>query len=203
MPFVLPSAFSPYPFRLFLQELFKRVLPYECLTRREIDRTCKYFNAVANRVIGTVLNEENDRNRARLIEKWIDVAQECRQLRNYSSLTAILNGLLSGPVYRLETSWSFVTLAHRSTFNELKNVFESCGDRKQMKDILDKVKETTPIRFDTSFLSRPFQQLEEIRRFFKERTTMIHSDLLLAINEILEKNAPTIRTRDSQENVRG
>jgi ral guanine nucleotide dissociation stimulator-like 1 len=104
-----------------------------------VDKTIEQFNAVVNRVIATILNEQNEQIRAHVIEKWIDIAHECRQLKNFSSLTAILNGLLSGCIYRLITAWSHVTLKHCSILNDLKNVFGSCADRKQARAILDKV----------------------------------------------------------------
>jgi len=142
-------------FFVFFQELLKRVLPHECLTiggngnnRRglnsnrilsTVDKTIVQFNAIVKRVIATVLNEQNDQIRARVIEKWIDIAHECRQLKNFSSLTAILNGLLSGCIYRLKTAWSYVNLYHCSILNKLKEVFGSCADRKQVRAILDRV----------------------------------------------------------------
>jgi ral guanine nucleotide dissociation stimulator-like 1 len=150
-------------FFFFFQELLKRVLPHECLTmgangnnRRGLNlngvsstvyKTIEQFNAVVKRVIATVLNEQNDQMRARIIEKWIDVAQECRQLKNFSSLTAILNGLLSGCIYRLKTAWSYVNLNHCSILNGLKDVFGSCADRKQARAILDKVNSIVYIYF--------------------------------------------------------
>ena len=99
----------------------------------------EHFNAVANRLIATILREDSEQKRADTIEKWIDIAQECRQLRNFSSLTAILNGLLSGPVYRLKSAWARTKLTHRATCNSLKDIFISCEDRKQARDILEKV----------------------------------------------------------------
>ena len=104
-----------------------------------VEKTIEQFNAVVKRVIATVLDEVNDQIRARVIEKWIDIAEECRQLKNFSSLTAILNGLLSGCIYRLTTAWSFVTAHHNTILNCLKDVFGSCADRKQARAILDRV----------------------------------------------------------------
>ncbi|CAF4663001.1 unnamed protein product, partial [Rotaria sp. Silwood2] len=139
---------------IFDAELLKCVLPHECLTKRgnsnkrrglnsnqmlsTVDKTIEQFNAVVNRVIATILKEQNEQTRARIIEKWIDIAYECRKLKNFSSLTAILNGLLSGCVYRLNKTWSHVNLNYRSILTELKNIFGSCADRKQARAILDK-----------------------------------------------------------------
>lgn len=105
-----------------------------------VDKTIEYFNAVVARVIATILKEQDERVRANVIEKWIDVAHQCRKLKNFSSLTAILNGLLSGSIYRLTTAWSNVNEDYWSILEELKNVFGSCADRKQAREILDKVR---------------------------------------------------------------
>jgi len=104
-----------------------------------VDKTIEYFNAVVARVTATILKEQDEQTRAYVIEKWIDVAYQCRKLKNFSSLTAILNGLLSGCIYRLKTAWSFVTENYRAILDELKNIFGSCADRKQARAILDKV----------------------------------------------------------------
>jgi ral guanine nucleotide dissociation stimulator-like 1 len=137
------------------KELLKRVLPHECLTlgangnnRRglnsnriltTVDKTIEQFNAVVNRVVATILKEQNEQLRVRVIEKWIDIAHQCRQFKNFSSLTAIINGLLSGSIYRLKSAWSHVNVNHCSILNRLKSVFGSCDDRKEARAILDKV----------------------------------------------------------------
>ncbi|CAF4539058.1 unnamed protein product [Rotaria sp. Silwood1] len=139
---------------IFDAELLKCVLPHECLTKRgnsnkgrrlnsnhplsTVDKTIEQFNAVVNRVVAIILTEQNEQTRARIIEKWIDIAYECRKLKNFSSLTAILNALLSGCIYRLNKTWSHVNINYRSILNELKNIFGSCADRKQARAILDK-----------------------------------------------------------------
>ncbi len=75
---------------LALQELFKRVIPHQCLgsvwSRRDKNRdrdaasvvaTVDQFNAVSFRVISTVLMEPDAKSasRAKVIAKWIDIAQ--------------------------------------------------------------------------------------------------------------------------------
>ena len=76
---------------LKFQELFKRVIPHQCLgsvwsrrdrSSRERDAgsvvaTVEQFNAVSYRVISTVLMEPEAKSssRAKVIAKWIDIAQ--------------------------------------------------------------------------------------------------------------------------------
>lgn len=148
-----------------------------------MDKTIEYFNAVVVRVIATILKEQDEHVRANVIEKWIDVAHQCRKLKNFSSLTAILNGLLSGSIYRLTTAWSHVNEDYLSILEELKNVFGSCADRKQAREILDKVRRMLIItgNYSDCFLFICFffkqsiemklsslQQLDEVRLAFPE-----------------------------------
>ena len=73
-----------------LQELFKRVIPHQCLgavwSRRDKSRdrdaasvvaTVEQFNAVSYRVISTILIalDTKPQHRAKVISKWIDIAQ--------------------------------------------------------------------------------------------------------------------------------
>ncbi|XP_061888980.1 ral guanine nucleotide dissociation stimulator-like 1 isoform X1 [Entelurus aequoreus] len=66
--------------------------------------------------------------RARIIEWWITVAQECRRLTNFSSLRAILSALQSNAVYRLKKTWATVSKESFATFDHLCETFsdENC-----------------------------------------------------------------------------
>ncbi|XP_077575820.1 ral guanine nucleotide dissociation stimulator-like 1 [Stigmatopora nigra] len=66
--------------------------------------------------------------RARVIERWISVAQACRQLRNFSSLRAILSALQSNAVYRLKKTWEAVCKESMVIFKHLCETFpdENC-----------------------------------------------------------------------------
>ena len=48
--------------------------------------------------------------RGRCISHWIDIAQQCRLLKNFSSLKAIVFGLQSSSVSRLAQSWVTVSM---------------------------------------------------------------------------------------------
>lgn len=81
---------------IFLQDLFKKVVPYHCLgaiwSQRDkkgkehlaptIRATVAQFNSVTNCAIATCLNNPSLKasQRARLLERWIDVAR----VRNFS-----------------------------------------------------------------------------------------------------------------------
>ncbi|XP_038226820.1 ral guanine nucleotide dissociation stimulator-like 2 isoform X7 [Dermochelys coriacea] len=109
--------------QLTLEEaaLFLRVVPYQCLgslwSQRDkkgrerdcpsVHATVRQFNRLAGAVIHSCLAGPGLRpqQRARILEKWIHVAEECRALRNFSSLCAIISALQSSPVHRLKRTW--------------------------------------------------------------------------------------------------
>lgn len=133
--------------------LFVKVVPYQCLgcvwSQRDkkenlsptIRATITQFNTVTNRVIMSLLSQPVEpangascpppptpAQRARVIEKWIKVAQECRRLKNFSSLKAILSALHSNAVYRLRKTWAAVNRDSMATFDNLWETFpdENC-----------------------------------------------------------------------------
>ncbi|XP_040047387.2 ral guanine nucleotide dissociation stimulator-like 3b isoform X2 [Gasterosteus aculeatus] len=135
--------------------LFVKVMPYQCLgcvwSKRDkkenmsptIRATVTQFNDVTKQVTMSLLCQPADAtssptssrrppttpaHRARIIEKWICVAQDCRRLKNFSSLKAILSALQSNAVYRLRKTWAAVSRDSIAVFDNLWQTFpdENC-----------------------------------------------------------------------------
>ena len=70
------------------------------------------FNRVSFFVQATVLENSDlmPNERVKIIKKWIEVAQECRAFKNFSSLNAIVQGLNTQCVSRLEKTWNELPL---------------------------------------------------------------------------------------------
>ncbi|KAK6309073.1 hypothetical protein J4Q44_G00205360 [Coregonus suidteri] len=132
--------------------LFKKVVPHHCLgsiwSQRDkkqnkhsaptIRATITQFNAVAACVVSTILHRRQIRPhlRARVIQRWIDIAQECRMRKNFSSLRAIVSALQSNPLYRLKRSWSCVHKDSMSTFEELSDIFSDHNNYLTSRELL-------------------------------------------------------------------
>uniref|UniRef100_A0A4W5PC86 Ral guanine nucleotide dissociation stimulator-like 1 n=1 Tax=Hucho hucho TaxID=62062 RepID=A0A4W5PC86_9TELE len=164
--------------------LFGKVVPYQCLgcvwSQRDkkenlsatVSATIAQFNAVTNRVITSLLcwptastssptsvhRASSPAQRACVIEKWIRVGQECRQLKNFSSLRAILSALQSNAVYRLRKTWAAVCRDSVAIFDNLCETFpdENCvlsnreiivedGSQTAMDNISPKISKRCPI----------------------------------------------------------
>ncbi|KAG7456860.1 hypothetical protein MATL_G00240440 [Megalops atlanticus] len=132
-------------------ELFRKVIPHQCLgsiwsqrdrkpTAPTIRATITQFNAVAACVVSTVLHRRQLRPhlRARIIQRWIDIAQECRIRKNFSSLRAIISALQSNPLYRLKKTWACVHKDGMQTFEELSEIFSDQNNYLTSRELLMK-----------------------------------------------------------------
>ncbi|NWX06511.1 GNDS protein, partial [Caloenas nicobarica] len=151
-------SFSPEmvaeQFTLMDAELFKKVVPYHCLgciwSQRDkkgkehlaptIRATVSQFNSVANCVIITCLGDRSlkPQQRAKVVERWIEVARECRILKNFSSLRAILSALQCNAIHRLKKTWDEVLRESIRTFHELSEIFSDENNHSLSRELLIK-----------------------------------------------------------------
>ncbi|XP_074836265.1 ral guanine nucleotide dissociation stimulator-like 3 isoform X2 [Carettochelys insculpta] len=133
------------------QELFVQVQPFHCLgcvwSQRDrkggrgaapsVRATVAQFNAVAGCVVSSVLHDVQLRapQRARLLEKWVAIAQHCCVLRNFSSLRAVLSALQSSPIHRLKRTWAAVSRDATGTFRKLSQMSDE-RDHLSCREIL-------------------------------------------------------------------
>ncbi|XP_046332806.2 ral guanine nucleotide dissociation stimulator-like isoform X1 [Haliotis rufescens] len=134
-------------------ELFRKVVPHHCLgavwARRgkkggkeaaSVLATIEQFNRVSLRVIATILKTRDHKTsqRAKIVQKWIHIAQELRELKNFSSLKAIISGLQSHPVYRLRRTWSSLPKDTMVLFEELSEIFSGENNQLNSRELLMK-----------------------------------------------------------------
>ncbi|XP_072908902.1 ral guanine nucleotide dissociation stimulator-like isoform X2 [Hemitrygon akajei] len=141
-------------FTLMDAELFKKVVPYHCLgsiwSQRDkkgkehvaptIRATVTQFNRVTNCVIATCLSDKSlkPQQRAKIIERWIEVARECRIFKNFSSLRAILSALQCNSVHRLKKTWDEVSRENFRIFQELSEIFSDDNNHSLSRELLIK-----------------------------------------------------------------
>ncbi|KAI1886069.1 hypothetical protein AGOR_G00210230 [Albula goreensis] len=133
-------------------ELFLRLVPYHCLgslwSQRDkkgrkgvcwsVWATVQQFNRLANAVTASCLWDTGLRTqqRARLLEKWISVAEECRARKNFSSLYAIVSALQSNPIHRLRRTWADTDREAVRRYEELSDIFSEKDNYSQSRELL-------------------------------------------------------------------
>uniref|UniRef100_A0A8D3DAR9 Ral guanine nucleotide dissociation stimulator n=1 Tax=Scophthalmus maximus TaxID=52904 RepID=A0A8D3DAR9_SCOMX len=146
-------------FTLMDADLFKKVVPYHCLggiwSQRDkkgkehlaptIRATVAQFNSVTNCVITTCLSNPvlKPNQRARLLERWIDVAR-CHGRLFFSSLSSVLKVMLISAQYVFPHALCSVRRSDREsfrTFRELSEIFSDDNNYSLSRELL--VKEGT------------------------------------------------------------
>lgn len=133
-------------------ELFVRLVPYHCLgslwSQRDkkgregvcwsVRATIRQFNKLANAVLASCLwsTKLRSQQRARLLEKWISVAEECRARKNFSSLYAIVSALQSNPIHRLRRTWQETDREALRRYEELAEIFSDKDNYAQSRELL-------------------------------------------------------------------
>ncbi|KAH0512448.1 Ral guanine nucleotide dissociation stimulator-like 2 [Microtus ochrogaster] len=145
-------------------ELFLNVIPSQCLGGlwghrdrpghshlcSSVRATVTQFNKVAGAVVSSVLGATSigegpgevtvrplrPPQRARLLEKWIRVAEECRRLRNFSSVYAVVSALQSSPIHRLRAAWGEAARDSLRVFSSLCQVFSEEDNYSQSRGLL-------------------------------------------------------------------
>ncbi|XP_032413898.1 ral guanine nucleotide dissociation stimulator-like 2 isoform X1 [Xiphophorus hellerii] len=133
-------------------ELFVRLVPYHCLgslwSQRDkkgregvcwsVRATVRQFNKLANAVLASCLwpTKLRSQQRARLLEKWISVAEECRARKNFSSLYAVVSALQSNPIHRLRRTWQETDREALRRYEELAEIFSDKDNYSQSRELL-------------------------------------------------------------------
>nr|XP_043890036.1 ral guanine nucleotide dissociation stimulator-like 2 isoform X2 [Solea senegalensis] len=133
-------------------ELFVRLVPYHCLgslwSQRDkkgregvcwsVRATVRQFNKLAKAVLASCLcpTKLRSQQRARLLEKWISVAEECRARKNFSSLYAIVSALQSNPIHRLRRTWQETDREAIRRYEELSDIFSEKDNYSQSRELL-------------------------------------------------------------------
>ncbi|XP_048587544.1 ral guanine nucleotide dissociation stimulator [Nematostella vectensis] len=134
-------------------ELFRKVIAWHCMgsvwSRRKrshkpaftVQATVDQFNAVSLKVLSSILKTPENKSpaqRGRYINQWINIAQCCRNLKNFSSLKAIISALQSASIHRLKKSWQHVPRESTALFNELASLCSEEKNQQMSRDVLNK-----------------------------------------------------------------
>jgi hypothetical protein len=85
------------------------------------------FNQLSHAISAQILQGPKPKDRAKIIEWWIKVAEHCKNLSNYHGLMAVVSGINSGPTVRLKASRREVSKSLLDQLASYEAIFESDG----------------------------------------------------------------------------
>lgn len=144
---------------------YLRIPVFECLDRAWSSKYCdmggspnitKFIasaNSLTNYVSHAIVQQTEVKMRALLIQYFITVAQGCRELNNFSSMTAIVSALCSSPIFRLKKTWPLVSKKSTDILKELNVLMDSAKNFIHYRELLRSVKDVACVPFFGVYLS--------------------------------------------------
>ncbi|CAG8769421.1 2943_t:CDS:2, partial [Ambispora leptoticha] len=96
-------------------------------------------NQITGWVAESILNQTEVRKRCALIKHFVTIADRCRVLNNFNSLTAIISGLNSAPIHRLKRTWEMVNQKTMQTLEALNRIMNSTKNFSDYRETLHSV----------------------------------------------------------------
>lgn len=100
----------------------------------------KRFNHVSFWVVREILNANKTKTRATVLTHFIKIAKKLFELNNLHSLKAVISGLQSAPVYRLNNTWALIQRKDKAQFDRYAELLSEEENRKQLRDYLSSAK---------------------------------------------------------------
>ncbi|KAF3928893.1 hypothetical protein AA313_de0200273 [Arthrobotrys entomopaga] len=97
-------------------------------------------NQLTNWVAEMILNQPEVKKRVVVIKHFISVAEKCRFLNNFSTLTAIISALSTSPIHRLKRTWEQVptrTIGILESMRTLMGTTRNFGDYREMLHLVN------------------------------------------------------------------
>ncbi|CAI4657185.1 CDA_G0037760.mRNA.1.CDS.1 [Saccharomyces cerevisiae] len=146
-------------------DLYLRITMFECLDRAWGTKYCnmggspnitKFIanaNTLTNFVSYTIVKQADVKTRSKLTQYFVTVAQHCKELNNFSSMTAIVSALYSSPIYRLKKTWDLVSTESKDLLKNLNNLMDSKRNFVKYRELLRSVTDVACVPFFGVYLS--------------------------------------------------
>ena len=131
--YVLFSKISPKEFfkGLFTKKDKEKTSPNIC-------RVVERFNTISFWVIEEVLSYDYSSARAKVIEKFIHIANELRELNNFNDCMSIISALGQMIVTKLSKTWKKVSSKNMTLLNKIKRVLNFQNNYKHIREEISK-----------------------------------------------------------------
>ncbi|KKK14636.1 hypothetical protein AOCH_006088 [Aspergillus ochraceoroseus] len=130
--------------------LYSKIRPTECLNKTwqkkvgpdepepavNVKALILHSNQLTNWVAEMILNHSDVRKRVVVIKHFVNVADKCRSLNNYSTLTSIISALGTAPIHRLSRTWSQVSGRTSAILEQMRKLMASTKNFGEYRETL-------------------------------------------------------------------
>ena len=135
--------------------LYGKIKPTECLNKTwqkklspgepdpasNVKALILHSNQLTNWVAQMILTQQDVKRRVIVIKHFVNVAEKCRLLNNFSTLTSIISALGTAPIARLNRTWAAVNARSMTT---LENMRKLMGSTKNFTDYRETLHKANP-----------------------------------------------------------
>jgi len=130
--------------------LYAKIKPTECLNKTwqkkvaegepepapNVKALILHSNQMTNWVAEMILSQTDVRKRVVVIKHFVAVADKCRQLNNFSTLTSIISALGTAPIARLKRTWDQVPQRIQTTLENMRKLMASTKNFGEYREAL-------------------------------------------------------------------
>ncbi|KAI0393975.1 ras GEF [Xylariaceae sp. FL0594] len=120
-------------------KLYAKIKPVECLNKTwqkkvvegepepapNVKALILHSNQMTNWVAEMILAQMDVKKRVVVIKHFVAVADKCRSLNNFSTLTSIISALVTAPIARLKRTWDQVPARTNSALESMRKLMQS------------------------------------------------------------------------------
>ncbi|KAL4893438.1 ras guanine nucleotide exchange factor domain-containing protein [Aspergillus ambiguus] len=130
--------------------LYSKIRPTECLNKTwqkkvgpdepepatNVKALILHSNQLTNWVAEMILNQSDVKKRVVVIKHFVNVADKCRALNNYSTLTSIISALGTAPIHRLGRTWGQVSGRTSAILEQMRRLMASTKNFGEYRETL-------------------------------------------------------------------
>ncbi|KAF2011265.1 ras GEF [Aaosphaeria arxii CBS 175.79] len=132
--------------------LYGKIRPTECLNKTwqkklapgepdpaaNVKALIVHSNQLTNWVAQMILTQQDVKRRVVVIKHFVTVADKCRMLNNFSTLTSIISALGTAPIHRLNRTWAAVNARTMAVLENMRKLMGSTKNFAEYRDTLHK-----------------------------------------------------------------
>ncbi|OJD12860.1 hypothetical protein AJ78_06610 [Emergomyces pasteurianus Ep9510] len=130
--------------------LYAKIKPTECLNKTwqkklapdepdpaaNVKALILHSNQLTNWVAEMILHQQDVKRRVVVIKHFVLIAERCRAMNNYSTLTSIISALGTAPVHRLSRTWAQVSARISAVLENMRRLMASTKNFGEYREAL-------------------------------------------------------------------